>query len=86
MFAFRLSDYDSVVQLGARIGAKIRDRDGEERGSLQRNKVSLLRVYLYQIINSYEIMVLLPCNWGMWVHSCRVRTSITGIVLNTSLA
>lgn len=38
--SLRLSDYDSVVQLGARIGAKIRDRDEQERGSLQRNKVS----------------------------------------------
>ena len=28
-----------MVQLGARIGAKIRDRDEQERGSLQRNKV-----------------------------------------------
>ena len=35
----RLSDYDSVVQLGARVGVKIRERDEQERGSLQRNKV-----------------------------------------------
>ena len=47
VYALRLSDYDSVVQLGARVGAKIRDRDGEERGSLQRNKVSLLESVIY---------------------------------------
>lgn len=39
-FLCRLSDYDSLVQLGAKIGVKIRDRDEQERGSLQRNKVS----------------------------------------------
>ena len=42
-----MSDYDSVVQLGARIGAKIRDRDEQERGSLQRNKVSWRAIILH---------------------------------------
>ena len=36
---YRLSEYDSAVQLGARVGAKIRERDEQEKGSLQRNKV-----------------------------------------------
>jgi hypothetical protein len=34
-----LSDYDSVVQLGARIGAKIRERDEHESGTLHRNEL-----------------------------------------------
>jgi hypothetical protein len=34
-----LSEYDSAVQLGARVGAKIRERDEQEKGSLHRNKL-----------------------------------------------
>ena len=45
LFRGRLSDYDSLVQLGARIGAKIRERDEHEKGSLHRNKVCHLKQY-----------------------------------------
>jgi len=47
LLLLRGSDYNSLVELGARIGIKIRERDALENGTSQRSKVCALHQFAY---------------------------------------
>ena len=47
LLLLRGSDYNSLVELGARIGIKIRERDALENGASQRAKVCALHQFTY---------------------------------------